>query len=475
MLEAMIGGGRKPLTPDDYTITQVASGQDVLRFSLSRRDPAVALLEERTVIYETTTEQSFWLSAIDAGQKTVSYQGQKDLGDWQKVVLVGYTNGSGTATVRSTLQGVLPQGWSLSLQEEDGLAAYITLQGPTPLEVVEHCLEVYGCGAVFDNRKRTLTIHLPGKKTLGTGFLVDTANLRAVPEYKGKATDLVTRLYAQGGEGTTFAGINGGKAYVECFDYTDRVICGYWRDERYTVPEHLLSAAREKVKMMAQPERQWTLQVCDLHAVDPEAWPGLELELFEVVKLIDQSRGTRMEAQILEKTICPHHPERNEIRVGLVAGTLGSTHAGALRRRRLGDLYQGLELTVDRVKEAVTALEDSVGGGSAAATETGNLTISGMSASAITGMSNLAEKCGNAVTMQMAVALDSGLSAGYESLAAVVPAGFRPRRTVGQTAYTRGGVSVEVRAYANGQVTVRPSGALGSQNQMLCNMSWYTG
>ena len=138
MLEAIIGGGRRPLTPDDYTITQVVSGQDVLRFSLSRQDPAVALLEGRTVIYETTTEQRFWLSGIDAGQKTVSYQGQKDLGDWQREVLVGYTNGSGTATVRDTIQAVLPQGWSLSLQEEDGLAAYITLQGPTPLEVVEH-------------------------------------------------------------------------------------------------------------------------------------------------------------------------------------------------------------------------------------------------------------------------------------------------------------------------------------------------
>ena len=50
MLEAIIGGGRKPLTPDDYTVTQAASGQDILRFTLSRQDPAVQLLEERTSI-----------------------------------------------------------------------------------------------------------------------------------------------------------------------------------------------------------------------------------------------------------------------------------------------------------------------------------------------------------------------------------------------------------------------------------------
>lgn len=467
MLEAIIGGGRKPLTPDDYTVTQVASGEDVLRFTLSRQDPAVQVLEERTSIYETTTGQTFWISGIDGGQKTVTYQGKKDLGDWEREVLMGYTNGSASATARTTIQGVLPEGWTVEFLEEDGLAAYITLQGPTPLQVVEHCLEVYGLGAVFNNYSKKLTIHMPGKKTLGTAFLVDTANLRAAPEYKGKATELVTRLYAQGGEGVTFADVNGGKPYVECFDYTDQVICGYWRDERYTVPEHLLAAAQEKVKSLGQPERQWTLQVCDLAAIDGESWPGLELELFSVVKLIDRSLGTSMQAQILELTTCPHHPERNEIQVGLVAGTLGRTYSSFLARR-LGTLYEGLEVAVDQVRQSVAALERSGSG----TTESAALTLSSV-CTAVSGMENRVDKSGDAVTMQLAVTLDTDLAAGYESLAAVIPSGFRPGRTVGQTGYTRDGVAVEVRAYQNGQVSVRPASALGSQPVLMVNMSWY--
>lgn len=314
---------------------------------------------------------------------------------------------------------------------------------------------------------------MPGKKSLGPAFLVETANLRAAPEYKGKATDLVTRLYAQGAEGMTFSGVNGGKPYVECFDYTEEVICGYWRDERYTVPEHLLAAAQEKVKALGQPERQWTLEVCDLEAIDPERWPGLKLELFSVVTLIDRTRGTRMQAQILERTACPHHPERNEIQVGLVAGTLGQTYSGFLARR-LGSLYEGLELTVDQVRQtvggvqqSVAALEERVSGGVSA------LTL-GFICTAVSGMENLVQKRGSAVTMQLAVTLDAGLSAGAESLAATVPAGFRPARTVGQAGCTRGGVGVEVKAYANGQVTVRPANALGSQQVLMVNMSWYT-
>ena len=469
MLEAIIGGGRKPLTPDDYTVTQAASGQDILRFTLSRQDPAVQLLEERTSICETTTGQTFWISGIDAGQKTVTYQGKKDLGDWEREVLMGYTNGSTSATARTTIEGVLPEGWTVEFLEEDGLAAYIALQGPTPLQVVEHCLEVYGLGAVFNNYSKKLTIHIPGKKVLGSAFLVDTANLRAAPEYKGKATELVTRLYVQGGEGATFADINDGKPYVECFDYTDRVICGYWRDERYTVPEHLLAAAREKVKTLAQPERQWTLQVCDLGAIDGKSWPGLKLELFSVVKLIDRTRGTCMEAQILELTSCPHHPERNEIQVGLVAGTLGRTY-GSVLARRLGSLYEGLELSVDQVRQSVAALEGSASG----TLESAALTLSGSACSAVTGMENRVDKRGGAVTMQLAVTLDGALAAGSESFVATVPAGFRPPRTMGQAGYTRDGVGVEVRAYKNGQVTVRPAASLGSQPVLMVNMSWYT-
>lgn len=95
----------------------------------------------------------------------------------------------------------------------------------------------------FDNCAKEVTLHFPEKKTLGPVFFVDTANLRAQPEYKGKATGIVTRLYAQGAGNMTFADINDGKNYIECFDYTDEVIAGYWRDERYTIPEHLLAAA----------------------------------------------------------------------------------------------------------------------------------------------------------------------------------------------------------------------------------------
>ena len=244
--------------------------------------------------------------------------------------------------------------------ETDNLAAYISLQGPTALEVAEHCREVYGCTIVFDTAAKTATMHFPAKKQLGPSFLVETANLRSAPEYKSKTGSLVTRLYAQGAEGMNFASINGGKSYVECFDYTDEVVAGFWRDDRYTVAEHLLQAAREKVKLLSQPERSWTLQIADLQSVDPDTWPDMELELYDVVMLVDPSLGQKTEAQITGMRSCPHHPERNEISIETRDSTMHSLTAAIRAGQQKDGLYQDLVVTVDRVRHDLGVTSGSV-------------------------------------------------------------------------------------------------------------------
>ena len=351
MLEAILSGARQPIACDDYVLVRAWDGQDTIELRLHRRDPAAQVLGERTRVYETTGGQTYYVSGVDGGQTYVDYVLKKDLSDWEKTAYPGYTNGSKDATAVSTITGVLPEGWTLVEKESDDLSAYLTLQGPTPLEVALQCMDTYGCALEFDNQKKVVYLHYPGKKTLGQAFLVETANLRQAPEYKSKAGSLVTRLYAQGADGIDFAAVNGGKSYVECFDYTDELVAGYWRDDRYTVPEHLLSAAQEKIKTLAQPERSWVLSVCDLHAVDPEAWPGLELNLYDVVQLVDPSLGQTMEAQITELRLCPYYPDRNEISIQNLSGNLGKTGAASLLNRTQKSLYGDLVLTVDQVKK----------------------------------------------------------------------------------------------------------------------------
>ena len=356
MLELILEDRILPLRSEDYCIRRVAGGRDTLSLTLPRRDPETALLVERVRVRETVTGQRFLVSAIDGGQKQVSFTLQKDLTDWEQTVLPGYQTGDAGVTAAEAVGGVLPPGWHLICADSDETRAVMELQGPTPLGITEQCVETFGCGFVFDNRDRTVTLHFPDKKPLGAAFLVEEANLREAPEFKSKAGGLITRLYAQGEGGVDFAAIHDGKPYVECFDFTDEVICGFWRDDRYTVPEHLLAAAKKKVKTLARPQRGWTLSVSDLHSLSPDTYPALALELFDVAELLDPTLGQRLEVQVMEQRYFPHCPEKNEVGI---TGRFSGGLPGSLALRNLS-MTRGLEALrsrLDRLQARITAAE----------------------------------------------------------------------------------------------------------------------
>jgi len=126
------------------------------------------------------------------------------------------------------------------------------------------------------------------------------------------------------------------------------------------VAEHLLQAAREKVKTLSAPERAWTLQVADLHGTDPETWPDMQIALYDVVILVDPSLGQKMEVQITEIRECPHHPEKNEITVETRDSTIRSLSAAIRAGQQRSGLYQGLSITVDQMKRDLDVTSGTV-------------------------------------------------------------------------------------------------------------------
>ena len=71
--------------------------------------------------------------------------------------------------------------------------------------------------------------------------------------FKGDSRGYITRLYARVKTGLTFAGINGGKPYVEDHTYSDKVISGFWQDERYEIADNLLADTKAKLREAAIP------------------------------------------------------------------------------------------------------------------------------------------------------------------------------------------------------------------------------
>lgn len=306
------------LNVDDFYIREQTSGLDELIFTMSIYDENYPhVLEEAVIEYE----QPYLVKAIDAGADTAKVKCQLDLDALKATLTVGYSNGSSTLYV--TVNGVLPAGWTFL--DNSGSTISRTIEGNyTPLEVIQACVDTYGVVFRFDVKNKIVRAYtLTNFQPIGS-FASRELNLTEV-NFKGKSTDFYTRLYAYGKDGLSFANINNGLPYVDYNEYSDKVICAYWEDDRYTVAENLLAAAQEAVKTGGTPQRSYECSVYDLAATNPEMYSWQDFSLFSVVKLIDDIKGISLNYQVVERNVYPYYPEKNVVTLSGTAPKLQNT------------------------------------------------------------------------------------------------------------------------------------------------------
>ena len=296
------------LDTTEYYVRELASGLDEVIFDLSIWDPNYALIAEEANIVDRGG-QRYLVKQIDAGAVMAKIVCQLDLDDWKASLAVGYDSGS--KTVAQQISAVCPAGWSVL--DKSGSSISRTLHGDyTPLQVCEACRDVYSVYIRWDNKIKRCTIYSQSMGSPAGSFATRELNLKEI-NYKGKSNNFITRLYAYGKDGLSFADINSGKAYVDNNTYSNRIICGYWQDDRYTDKQSLLDDAREKLAKLAVPERSYDCAVVDLRATNPTMYGNLSFELFTVATLIDDSRDTAIDYQVVERHAWPYHPDRNDV------------------------------------------------------------------------------------------------------------------------------------------------------------------
>lgn len=319
MLQLVNGLNNPVLNADDFYIAEKWSGLDELVFTISIHDPVYpGILEEAVIRYE----QPYLIKAIDGGADRAKVKCQLNVDALKEDMLLDYTNGS--ATVYDTVAGVAPTGWTVL--DQSGKKQRRTIEGEayTPLEVIQACADVYGVAVRFDVEGRIIRIYDPDSFQPLGAFVSRELNLKEI-NFKGKSAGFATRLYAYGKDGLSVASVNGGKPYVEDHSYSNKVVSAYWKDERYTVPENLLADAKRNLKELAVPARSYSCSVYDLAATNPEMYGFQDFNLFSVVKLVDDIRGTSLAHQVVEYRRYPEHPERNEVTLATVAPSITKT------------------------------------------------------------------------------------------------------------------------------------------------------
>ena len=312
MLKLITEGKTEVLNVDDFYIKEKADGLDELVFNISIYDKAYPdILEEAAIEYD----QRYLIKAIDAGSSTAKVKCQLDVDAFKEKMYLKYTNGS--ATLIETIGTVLPTDWQVL--DESGSTIRRTIEGDyTALDVLDKCRDTYNVAFRFDNKfKQLKAIDISKKEPLGA-FASRELNLKEI-NYKGKSTDLYTRLYAYGKNGLSFADINDGKPYVECLKYTDKIISRYWKDDRYEQADNLKEAAQKAVDAAAIPERSYECSVYDLAQTNPEMYSFQDFELFNIVTLIDDIKDISINYQVVEYLKYPFYPEKNTVTLSSVA------------------------------------------------------------------------------------------------------------------------------------------------------------
>ena len=315
MLTVFSGENGYPLSNDDYYVRELASGLDELVFQMSLRDPMYKHIVEEARIRDRD-ENIYIIKQIDAGNEQVKVVAQIDIDDFKSVMYEKYSNNS--ATVNQTVLSVLPAGWacidhsSITMRRTIPTSDTTTDYNVTAWKVLQDCCNVYGVRFRFNSADKIVTIINPKSYENMGAFATRDLNLREL-NYKGKSTDICTRLYAEGADGLTFAELNDGKNYVEDFTYTNKVISAYWKDDRYTDAQSLLDDARAKLAESAVPQRSYDCDVLDLASTNPEIYGFENFSLFNVITLIDDAAERRLDYQIVERWNYPYYPANNKV------------------------------------------------------------------------------------------------------------------------------------------------------------------
>lgn len=286
MLQAFINDFWIPITnKQKYYIEYQYGGQENLSFSLAVNDDLNKDLSEEMSIQEDG-ENRFIIKKISRVGNYIDYVCDLDMDDFKMNVYKSTKDIEKfqTKSLSQVLSAVLPSGWTVQNANIRDIKRTIELEGATDYDVLLKCEEIFDVVFEIDNQEKIIKVIDPEQFEYNGLYIHRDLNLKSYT-MKGDSSNLVTRLYCEGKDGLTFATINNGKNYVENLNYKNRIISAYWKDERYTVAENLLSDGKKKLDQLAVPNRSYVFNVVDL-ASQNEKYDFLSIHLYHLVKVI---------------------------------------------------------------------------------------------------------------------------------------------------------------------------------------------
>ncbi|MBE3101219.1 MAG: phage tail protein, partial [Firmicutes bacterium] len=309
----------------DIMVTSEINGSDILEFKLPFHDEKRISLENemlvqivsdiyriRTisdekgadgkVITQVYAEASFYDLAFSEDKKTIDFNAETPTNPINYALLnTGWGIGKVTVTTKRTWQST----------EKNTLAILRMVQS------------IYGGDLVFDSKNRL--VHLLSFSGVDSGALFAyKKNMKSIKRIVDTRS-LVTKLYAYGKDGLTFAGINAGKEYIEDYSYSNEARVSTLDCISFSNPYQMLEFTQVRIADYAKPRISYVLSAMDLSVLtgwEHEAW-----KLGDIVTVDDKELGLSIKTRIIRRQYNLQEPWKTVLELSTKLREIGDTSA----------------------------------------------------------------------------------------------------------------------------------------------------
>ena len=189
------------------------------------------------------------------------------------------------------------------------------------LSILRSIANLHGGDLVFDCPNRLVHLLTVNGKDSGALFAYKK-NMKSI-ERVVDTRSLVTRLYAVGANGMTFADINGGKPYLEDFTYSKEVRITTLDCSSFTNPYQMKEYTATRLAEYCKPSVSYVLNAMDLSVLtgyEHEAW-----NLGDYVRVEDKDLGLSVTTRIVRREYNLQEPWNTVLELYTTLKNLGSS------------------------------------------------------------------------------------------------------------------------------------------------------
>lgn len=309
----------------DIVVVSEVNGSDTLEFYLPFHDPKRAMLDNEKqvqIVNDIYRVRTLTDSKDSDGRIVTQVYAEAafyDLSFSEDKEAVDFNADTAEAPMRHALSGT---GWTV------GTVSVVTKRTwqcseKNALSILRATQNIHGGDLIFDCPNRLVHLLTFGGKDTGALFAYKK-NLKSIQRVVDTRS-LVTRLYAYGKDGMTFASINGGREYVEDFGYTHEVRISTLDCSNFTNPYQMLEYTEMRLAEYARPRVSYVLSAMDLSALtgyEHEAWA-----LGDIVTVDDKDLNLSVQTRVVRRQYNLQEPWKTVLELSTTLRELGDSSA----------------------------------------------------------------------------------------------------------------------------------------------------